>query len=138
MCFLSSISVCVLFDICFNRRLFLSPQKCSHSTFGQVNCKEMVCSQLVLSGDSITEQPFAPVAAVSHWLTPACSRITSFTDYVFSGLFNFGCNASDNSCISPLVQLPCIPRILPWIHISVNDNFVAHPLLIRAFKLMTE
>ncbi|ONM56030.1 hypothetical protein ZEAMMB73_Zm00001d020979 [Zea mays] len=50
----------------------------------QVNCKEMVCSQLVLSGDSITEQPFAPVAAVSHWLTPACSRITSFTDYVFS------------------------------------------------------
>ncbi|ONM58092.1 hypothetical protein ZEAMMB73_Zm00001d021713 [Zea mays] len=25
MCFLSSISVCVLFDICFNRRLFLSP-----------------------------------------------------------------------------------------------------------------
>ncbi|KAL5658591.1 hypothetical protein ACJX0J_031754, partial [Zea mays] len=72
----------------------------------KVNCKEMVCSQLVLSGDSITEQPFAPVAAVSHWLTPACSRITSFTDYVFSGLFNFGCNASDNSCISPLVQLP--------------------------------
>ncbi|PWZ14005.1 hypothetical protein Zm00014a_005014 [Zea mays] len=50
----------------------------------KVNCKEMVCSQLVLSGDSITEQPFAPVAAVSHWLTPACSRITSFTDYVFS------------------------------------------------------
>jgi hypothetical protein len=80
MCFLSSISVCVLFDICFNRILFLSPQKCFHSTFGQVNCKEMICSQLVLSGDSITEQPFAPVAAMSHWLTPARNCITSFTD----------------------------------------------------------
>ncbi|KAL5662756.1 hypothetical protein ACJX0J_029881, partial [Zea mays] len=61
-------------------------------TSENVNCKEMVCSQLVLSGDSITEQPFA------RWLR--------FIDYVFSGLFNFGCNASDNSCISPLVQLP--------------------------------
>ncbi|AQK84978.1 hypothetical protein ZEAMMB73_Zm00001d037851 [Zea mays] len=57
--------------------LFLSPQKCFHSTFGQVNCKEMICSQLVLSGDSITEQPFAPVAAMSHWLTPARNCITT-------------------------------------------------------------
>lgn len=48
-----------------------------------------------------------------------------YWQYVFTGLFNFSCNASDSSCICLLVQLPFIPRILPWIHVSVNDNFVA-------------
>jgi hypothetical protein len=42
----------------------------------------------VILGDSITEQPFAPVATVPHWLTPARSCITSFTDNIYLPVYS--------------------------------------------------